>query len=278
MLNFNEIRKEFDPGLSGILAGRSMIKEYLQCKILEYISRGPFKDNLVLIGGTKLRLINGFRRFSDDLDFDLSTEYDKDKHLELCEFLVEMFGKTNISAVIDREKKEKGADVQTRFINFPGILERAGLKDIPGRKFFVKLDAQKHDFGSYVYEPEIKILNRFDVFVPVRCAPDSMIFATKLCSILERSKGRDFYDIIELAKMIRPDIGYISNRLEFGRLNKKYSGPGTYLELIGPVLMKTDWEDKTREIEKFLFDPAESEKVRLFPVYATNETISGWLK
>ncbi len=116
------------------------------------------------------------------------------------------------------------------------------------------------------------------MFTPVRCAPDSVILATKLCSILERSKGRDFYDIIELVKTARPSLEYISKRLEFGRLKRKYSGPETYLELIRPVLEKTDWEDKTREIEKFLFDPGESEKVRLFPAYATDETIAHWLR
>lgn len=277
MLSFSEIRKEFDPRLSGILASRSMIKEYLQCKILEFISRGPFNESLVLLGGTKLRLINGLRRFSDDLDFDLMTGYNRNDHLEMCEFLVDRFTKMNIPAEIDQEKKDKDTDAFTRFINFPDIMERAGLKDTPGRKFFVKLDAQKHAFGTYKYEPEVKVLNRFDVFVPVRCAPDGMIFATKLCSILERSKGRDFYDIIELSKTIRPDIDYISNRLEFGRLKIKYTGPETYLELMRPALEKTDWDDKTNEIEKFLFDPGESEKVRLFPAYATDETVTRWL-
>ena len=57
MLHLNEIKKEFDPQLSGIIAYRSMIKEYLQTRVLEFISRGPFKEQLVFIGGTKLRLI-----------------------------------------------------------------------------------------------------------------------------------------------------------------------------------------------------------------------------
>lgn len=277
MLHLDEIKKEFDPQLSGITAYRSMIKEYLQTKILEFISRGPYKEHLVFIGGTKLRLMNGFRRFSDDLDFDLVEEYTGHDHLALCESVVESFGKENIRAEIDREKKLRDREVQTRFINFPDILERAGLKDTPGRKFFVKLDAQKHDFGSWTYSPEMKVLNRFDVFVPVKCAPDSMILATKMCSILERSKGRDFYDIVELTKTVRPDIEYIADRLEFGRLHIKYTGPETYLELIGPVLEKTDWDDKTREIEKFLFNPAESEKVRMFPAYATPQKWREWL-
>jgi predicted nucleotidyltransferase component of viral defense system len=278
MLSFTEIKKEFDPGLKGINAYRSMVKEYLQAKMLEFIYRGPFKDRLVFIGGTKLRLINGFRRFSDDLDFDLTGDYTNADHLALCEYLVEAFGEQNIIAEIDQDKKVKELDVQTRFINFPTFLEEAGLKDTPGRKFYIKLDAQKHDFGSYTYKPDIKVLNRFDVFVPAICAPDRMILATKLCTILDRSKGRDFYDIIELVRTTKPDIDYISNRFEFGRFQRKYTGPESYLDLIKPALKNIDWQEKTREIEKFLFHPHESEKVLFFPSYATEDTIKNWLE
>jgi predicted nucleotidyltransferase component of viral defense system len=278
LLSFNEIRKEFDASLTGITAYRSMIKEYLQCKILEFVYRGPFKDRLVFLGGTKLRLLNNFRRFSDDLDFDLSAVYDSNDHLALCEYLVKEFHNQNINAEIDQDKKLREFDVQTRYINFPAILELAGLKDLPGRKFFIKIDAQKHDFGSYTYEVQTQLINRFDVFTPVNCVPDSMILATKLCSILERSKGRDFYDIVELVKTTKPDIDYISNRLKFGSLKKEYDGPESYLELVRPALEFIDWIDKTREIEKFLFNPDEAQKVQMFPFYATDETITSWLE
>ena len=277
MLNFIDIQKEFDVGLTGINAFRSMIKEYLQCKILEFVYRGPYKVSLVFIGGSKLRLLNNFRRFSEDLDFDLSGDYDSNDHLALCEYLVKEFNKQNIKAEIDQDKKIKEIDVQTRYINFPTILEQTGLKDIPGRKFFIKLDTQKHDFGSYSYKMETQVLNRFDVFVPVNCAPDSMILATKLCSILERSKGRDFYDIVELVKTTKPDIDYIANRLEYGRVNKKYAGPESYVELVKPVLENIDWIDKTKEIEKFLFNPDEALKVKMFLSFATEEVITSWL-
>ncbi len=278
MLNLNEIQKEFDAGLTGINSFRSMIKEYLQCKILEFIYQGPFRDRLVFIGGTKLRLFNNFRRFSEDLDYDLKGEYNSNDHLALCESLVKEFKKQNIEAEIDKDKQIKEVDVHTRYINFPEIMKRAGFNDVPGRKFFVKIDAQKHKYGSYSYEPETKILNRFDVFTLVKCAPDSMILATKLCSILERSKGRDFYDIVELVKTTKPDIDYIKNRLEFGRLKLKYTGPDSYVELVRPILRTVDWMDKTKEIEKFLFNPDEAKKVTMFPVYATEKLITEWLE
>jgi predicted nucleotidyltransferase component of viral defense system len=62
MLNLNEIRKEFDGGLTGVNSYRSMTKEYLQCKILEIIYQGPFKDRLVFIGGTKSKNFFSIRR------------------------------------------------------------------------------------------------------------------------------------------------------------------------------------------------------------------------
>jgi predicted nucleotidyltransferase component of viral defense system len=269
MLSFNEIRKEFDSGLTGINAYRAMIKEYLQCKVLEFVYKGPFKEKLIFIGGTKLRLLDNFRRFSEDLDFDLQGDYDGKDHLALCEYLVKEFSKQNIQAEVDQDKKIKEFDVQTRYINFPTILEKSGLRDVPGRKFFVKIDAQKHDFGSYTYSMETHVLNRFDVFTPVNNAPNSMILATKLCSILERSKGRDFYDIVELVKTTRPDIEYIANRLQYGRINKEYTGPMTYIDLLRPVLETVDWIDKKREIEKFLFKTDEANKVQLFLSFAT---------
>ena len=164
MLSFSEIQKEFDASLAGITAYRSMIKEYLQCKILEFVYRGPFKYRLVFLGGTKLRLLNNFRRFSEDLDFDLSGVYDSNDHLTLCEYPVKEFHNQNINAEIDQDKKIREFDVQTRYINFPTILELAGLKDLPGRKFFIKIDAQKHDFGSYSYLEETHLL-KFEISI-----------------------------------------------------------------------------------------------------------------
>lgn len=277
MLEFSQIRREFIPELNGITAFRAMIKEYLQCKVLEFIYRGPYANRLVFLGGTKLRLMNDFRRFSEDLDFDLAGEYNSADHLALCEYLCDSFNRQNIRAEIDRDKKIGEHDVFTRFINFPGAMEQAGLMDVQGRKFYLKLDAQPHNYGSYSYSAEKMILNRFDVFVPVSCAPDSMILATKLISILERSKGRDFYDIVELVRTVKPDPDYLKNRMKYGRINKEYTGPDSYTGLLTPALASVDWKDKVKEIEKFLFHPEESIKVGMFASFATEEKVRGWL-
>ncbi|MHA1236331.1 MAG: hypothetical protein ACTSQ9_01570, partial [Candidatus Hodarchaeales archaeon] len=80
-----------------------------------------------------------------------------------------------------------------------------------------------------------------------------------------------------LVKTTKPDIDYIANRLEYGRVNKKYAGPESYVELVKPVLENIDWIDKTKEIEKFLFNPDEAIKVKMFLSFATEEVITSWL-
>ncbi len=277
MLDFEEIRKEFDDGLTGITVFRSMIKEYLQCKVLELIYRSPFQSRMIFIGGTRLRLLNGFRRFSEDLDFDLSGEYGDADHRDLLDYLSESLRKQNIAAEPDTDKKKGTGGTFTRYLNFPDIMAEMGIKDVPGRKFFLKIDAEKHEYGDYQYKPETQVLNRFDVFVPLRCAPLSFILSTKLCAILERAKGRDFYDIVELLKQTGPDLDYIKKRMEYGRINLKYEGPENYIKAALSALELVDWDDKTREIEKFLFNPAESDKVRLFGEYFSAENLRKWL-
>ena len=278
MLDFREIQKEFDGRLKGITSYRSMIKEYLQCKVLEIIYRSSYRSRLVFIGGTRLRLLNGFRRFSDDLDFDLTGEYGTKDHRELLEYLAESLNRQNIPAEPDRDKKTGDIPPFTRYLNFPGIMERMEIKDDPGRKFFIKIDAEKHEYGDFSYEPETSVLNRFDVFIPLRCAPLSFILSTKMCAILERAKGRDFYDITELVKLTRANTDYIRNRMEFGKLKQKYAGPESYTTSALAALEHIDWKDKTREIGKFLFDPSESDKVLWFREYASEERIRDWLR
>ena len=278
MLDFGEIQKEFDGKLKGITSYRSMIKEYLQCKVLEIIYRSPYQSRLVFIGGTRLRLINGFRRFSEDLDFDIIGEYGDRDHRNLLEYLSESLNRQNIPAEPDSDKKTGDTTPFTRYLNFPGIMERMGIQDAPGRKFFIKIDAEKYEYGDFSYEPETSVLNRFDVFIPLRCAPLSFVLATKMCAILERTKGRDFYDITELVKLTRANTDYIRNRLEFGKLKQKYSGPESYITTALASLENIDWKDKAREIGKFLFDPSESDKVLWFREYATEERIRDWLR
>ncbi len=94
-----------------------ILREYLQCKILEILFDGSFNDRFCFLGGTCLRLVHNNTRFSEDLDFDnfqvTESEFDEvsesiRKGLESQGFRVEM------------KQVIKGA--YHCYIRFPGLL------------------------------------------------------------------------------------------------------------------------------------------------------------
>ena len=53
------------------LAGRNVVREYLQARILEALQRAGAMSPLAFQGGTALRFLYGLPRYSEDLDFAL---------------------------------------------------------------------------------------------------------------------------------------------------------------------------------------------------------------
>lgn len=61
------------------IAPLNIIREYLEIEILYYLSQRKLSENLVFYGGTSLRLAYQSLRFSEDLDFLLSSSSKNDK-------------------------------------------------------------------------------------------------------------------------------------------------------------------------------------------------------
>lgn len=68
MMNLSEILSFYPPTVQVHRA--FVLREYLQCKILEILFESRFAGKFCFLGGTCLRLIHGGQRFSEDLDFD----------------------------------------------------------------------------------------------------------------------------------------------------------------------------------------------------------------
>lgn len=82
----------------------------------------------------------------------------------------------------------------------------------------------------------------------------------KICALLSRKKGRDFYDIVTLLENTTPDYGYLRQQI----------GIDTPEELKKAVLAEcrdVDLAMKVRDVERLLFDPAEKKKIMLFRDY-----------
>jgi predicted nucleotidyltransferase component of viral defense system len=205
MLDLQQIKNEYSEPLQGY--ERAILREYLQYKILQAIFESKQASMLSFLGGTALRIVHGNSRFSEDIDLDnfgLSWQafgelIQKVKlFLELEGFLVE----TSMVA--------KGAFHCD--LRFPELLYEQGLSPLHREKILIQLDTIAQ---GYTYEPEVKILNKFDVFTEIRVTPLNVLLSQKIFTAVNRKrpKGRDFYDITYLFSKTRPDFGFIKQKM-----------------------------------------------------------------
>jgi predicted nucleotidyltransferase component of viral defense system len=205
MLDLQQIKNEYSEPLQGY--ERAIVREYLQYKILQAIFESKQASKLSFLGGTALRIVHGNSRFSEDIDLDnfgLSWQAFGELvqrvklFLEMEGFLVE----TNLVA-----KEAFHCDLR-----FPELLFQQGLSPHQQEKILIQLDTVAQ---GYNYPPEVKILNKFDVFTEIRATPLNILLSQKIFTAVNRKrpKGRDFYDITFLFSKTKPDFGYLNQKM-----------------------------------------------------------------
>jgi predicted nucleotidyltransferase component of viral defense system len=205
MLDLQQIKQEYPEPLQGY--ERAIVREYLQYKILQAIFESTQASKLSFLGGTALRIVHGNSRFSEDIDLDnigLSWQAFGELiqrvklFLELEGFLVE----TSMVA----------KDAFHCDLRFPELLYEQGLSPHQQEKILIQLDTVAQ---GYPYSPEVRILNKFDVFTEIRVTPSSVLLSQKIYTAINRKrpKGRDFYDITFLLSKTSPDFGFINQKM-----------------------------------------------------------------
>lgn len=235
---------------------RAMLTEYLQCKALGYMYGSILSKGLVFMGGTALRIFYGTRRFSEDLDFDLS-DVSFQRFTELMESVGKEFGLEGLDC--DVSVKRSGAF--SGILRFTGILQKWELTAHRDEVLRLKIDGESQ---NYSYSPEIRILNRFDVTATVPVAPDSLLLAQKLHAILERNRvmTRDLYDSVYLFGRTEPDMRYLL-------LKQGTDDRLVIAERINGKLAEHDIHRLASNLAPFLPDRNEVRKVELFPEVLT---------
>src|SRR5512139_157522 len=184
MLDLQQIKNEYSEPLQKY--ERAIVREYLQYKILQAIFESKQASMLSFLGDTALRIVHGNSRFSEDIDLDnfgLSWQafgelIQKVKlFLDLEGFLVE----TSMAA----------KDAFHCDLRFPELLYHQGLSPHQQEKILIQLDTAAQ---GYTYTPEIKILNKFDVFTEIRVTPLDVMLSQKVFTAVDRKrpKRRDF--------------------------------------------------------------------------------------
>jgi hypothetical protein len=143
------------------------------------------------------------------------------------------------------------------YIRFPGILFAEGLSGYKEQKILIQLDVEPQ---GYDFVPERKLLNKFDVFTEVICAPLSLLMSHKCYAVLNRprNKGRDFFDLVFLMGLgVQPDMEFLKAKLgikSHAVLKKKM------LDHVSGLNMK----DMAKDVAPFLFHEKDLIKVERF--------------
>ena len=255
MLSLVEIEKYYPENIRAFK--RNILREYLQYKILQIIFNSKYANKLSFLGGTALRIVHDNARFSEDLDFDnfglKEKEFDEisqlvKKHLELEGYEVEV---RNIFK-----------DAYRCYVRIPKLLFDSGLSGYEEEKILIQLDTAPHGFQ---YEPDKVILNKFDVFTEINVTPMDIVLSQKIFAIFNRKvpKGRDFYDAVFLLSKTKPNYDYLQLKLKIKRKEE-------LKEKILTLENKLDFKELAKDVEPFLFNPADSKKVVLFARYIKN--------
>lgn len=252
MLTFEAIAAGYPSALRGF--GRNILREYLQCKILQILFDCPLAPKLSFIGGTALRIVHGSGRFSEDLDFDnfgLTKEEFED-----------------LSKIVKTGLEEEGFKAETRnvykmafrcYIRFPKLLFEQGLSPLEEEKILVQLDTFGHGFK---YRPQRVILNKFDVFGEIFVTPADILLSQKIYAAMtrKRTKGRDFFDISFLLGKTKPNYRYLRTKMDIADAK-------TLKKRLTTFCRNLDWRTLTKEVRPFLISAGDSKRVAAFPEF-----------
>ena len=249
MINLNNIKQFFPANLQPL--EKFILREYLQYKILEAISKNKLSNKLVFIGGTALRIIYDNQRFSEDLDFD-NYDLTAEEFSNLCNDIANNLMLEGIES--EQRLVTKGSF--RCYLKFPNILQELKLSGHSQEKFLVQIDTMTKE---YKYNIDTPTLNKFDVTTKVNCAPLDILLSKKIEAIFGRKspKGRDYYDFVWAIAQSEPDYDYLNNSLG---IQNKQELKKTLLDFTKNL----DFDDLAKDIQPFLFNSESKSKVTLF--------------
>lgn len=250
MISLEQIARQFPAHLS--LQKQAMLREYLQCVILEILYESPFGKQFSFLGGTCLRLVHGNTRFSEDLDFDNFGLTDADfdavaSHVQ--EGLRRQGFRVEVSSIHRGAYRCK--------IRFPGLLFEQGLSGHREEKILIQLDTEKQGFS---FKPQTFVFARFGLFTRLLVTPPSLLLAQKLYALVNRprAKGRDYFDVVFLfSQNHQPDYAYLEAKMSAGT-------PELLRTAIFSLLSQVDLDELASDVRPFLFNPDDDRRVRYF--------------
>lgn len=253
MIDLEYIRGFYPPYIAqNANVQKHIVKEYVELLALEWIARSPYAAKLIFIGGTNLRLIQGIDRFSEDLDFDCKG-LSEDEFRQMSDELVKYLQLQGLNAEL-RNKENAQLTAFRSNVYFPELLFDLQLTGHREERFLMKIEAQDQGID---YPREMAVVQRSGFSFPVPVPPLSVLLSMKLCALLTRQKGRDFYDVLFLMQRTEPDYTFLQQQ-------KGIADKEQLTAALTEIVAKTNMQLKQRDFEHLLFDTRKSETILRF--------------
>ena len=132
-----------------------------------------------------------------------------------------------------------------------------GISGHKEKRFLIKIGSEPHHF---IYKPDTPVIQKFNIFTQINAAQGNVLLSMKIGAVLERQKGRDYYDCIYLMGKTEPNWEYLALKFNIRSATELKKNLLESCE-------KVDFSLKAEEFGKLIFDQAELKKVRLFREY-----------
>ncbi len=199
----------------------NVLREISQKIILYALSQTSFFKYAAFYGGTCLRMFHGLNRFSEDLDFQVTSNNYKinlDDCVNKCIYVLDSFG---LKAHLHTKSEYDQGEVRRRYI-------KIAYYDI-ANEYFSNVSMNKEKLLSIKIEIstifiagakyEMNMLQS-PLFSNIYCFDYSSLFARKLNALItrnwrERTKGRDYFDyMFYLSHNVKFNMEYLKNKLQ----------------------------------------------------------------
>ncbi len=247
MLSYDALLEQAKLNNMPISKMRGIMREYIQTLMLKYLYSSNWADRFYFLGGTFLRLVHGFKRFSEDLDFNI-VKIDKQEFEKVSEFVRIELERENILSELSFE--HRGGLSSSKFL-FKNALEYYHIMDKRGT-LMVKFEANRPKFKL---ETESTTVSSFGEIFPVKVMSKGSVFAEKLVALKHIKKGRHIYDIIIMLSKKFP----IND--EILKANDIKEKPKDAISAIINEFNPSELKRLAVGLQPFLFDEAESNLV-----------------
>ena len=243
-----ETLKNYYPPLvrDNALLDKYIIKEYIQLLMLDYLSTSHYVRKITFIGGTCLRLVKGIDRFSEDLDFDCKG-FTEDEFIKMTDSVLQFLQRNGFQAEV-RDRENSRLQSFRRSFYFPGLLLDLGLTGHREERFLIKVESQDQMVD---YKANLVNIRGCGFFFPFPVPPDQVLCAMKVAAMLERQKGRDFYDAMFLLGQTQPDYSFLNAKCHI-------SGPEALKQATEKMIKTVDLKKKSKDFEHLLFNKSNS--------------------